>query len=747
MLGVDYRADLDVAAQQFEEQMTDHNNNEEQKLASKESQASDNQQSTDLNQNLDSDTSQQPGEADAHDDVISSTTPASHHIKAPSPEVEEDDDDKTVVQNMSNHSSSASKRHIDLKVGDTLSERYRLVESLGSGGMSEVYKAKDLFAENAGDNSPYIAVKVLSSEFSDHPDAVTIMQREAKKTRELSHPNIVQVFDFVIEDDLFYIVMELLEGESLDKLIKRSRPNGLPKSGVLKVIQQMSSALSFAHKKGVLHSDLKPSNIFITNNQDVKIFDFGVARALKQQIDEYAVQTHSDEPEFDVGGFTPAYASPNMLNNQPIDVRDDVYGLACIAYEMLTSKHPYQRTPADKAQSKAMQPKKCTKLSLFAWAGLKKGLALKHADRAPTVDQFYQGLTKNHSKPILIAASVLALSFVAYKVWSTDQNRIDQLKYELSILHNEQSKLEAVLTFESGQMDTTLSNLNNLTDDHKASALNQMRQPIYEHFAEKAELALKNSQGKYPDYPAAITVFQQAEPYLQDSEQLSSYKNQVLSKRSQLLSSLELKYNNLLELQDYATKDNGSDIYSLHAEMKQIAPDYQPNINQQAQQLFLTSLSDAMDSNNFVELQKYQQVGDKIFAHNQQFQDLKAKSLQYLSAADKLGTYQEAVASNPETAFPYDAAKIFYQKTFTAFREKISTAESVNTLNSIADEMQPLTQSLPSDFNLLSQTRTELGNAYIKMADNLNNRRRYRQGAASLKKGREILDSLSPDQS
>ena len=729
---------MDDADRKFEEKMTDQNNKEEQRLSTDETPETGAQQ----------DTPNASEETSNDETSSSSSTMASQHITAPQADsIDPEDDDKTVVQNVSNRSNSSSVPQITLNIGDTLSNRYKLVENLGSGGMSEVYKAKDLFAEAAGDKSPYVAVKVLSNEFADHPDAVTIMQREAKKTRELSHPNIVQVFDFIFEKDLCYIVMELLEGESLDKLIKRSRPNGLPKAGVLKVVQQITSALSFAHKKGVLHSDLKPSNIFITNKQDVKIFDFGVARALKQQIDEYAVQTHSDEPEFDVGGFTPAYASPNMLNNQPIDIRDDVYGLACIVYEMLTSKHPYDRTPADKALSKAMQPKKCKKLSLFAWNGLKKGLALKHNERSASVDEFYKGLTKNHTKPFLIAAASLAVCFIAYKVWSTDQERISNLRSELTALRNEESKLNAVLNTEPSQIDTALSNLNNLTDTHKASALNQMRQTIYNHFTAKASQALKSTKGKYPNYPAALSILQQAEEYLVDSQQLSSYKNQVLSNRNQLLNSLEAKYNTLLELQDYAVKEKGSDIYSLQAEMKQIAPEYQPNINPQAETIFLASINEAMNTNNFVELQKYQKVGDKIFANSSNFQDLKAKSLQYLSAADKLGTYQQQLASNPDTAFPYDAAKIFYETTFKAFNEKIVDAESVKILDSIAEEMQPLSDSLPADFELLMDTQSVLGNAYIKLADTLNNRGRYREGAKTLKKGREILDKLSQGQS
>lgn len=401
-----------------------------------------------------------------------------------------DDSDKTVVQDFTAASNTADSKD-QAKLGDLLSNRYRLIELIGTGGMSHVYKAIDTFAEKAGDNEPFVAIKLLTSEFSTHPDAVTIMQREAKKTRLLAHPNIVQIHDFVLDDDLCYIVMEYLQGETLDQIIKRSKPNGLPKNGVLNILKQMTSALEFAHQQGILHSDLKPSNIFITQNQRVKIFDFGVSRGLKQKVDEYAVQLHCDEPEYEVGGYTPAYASMNMLNQQTHDVKDDVYGLACITYEMLTSKHPYSRKPATKAFAEKLKPQKVTKLSFLNWKGLVKGLELEHHQRTDSVHQFYQELTRNFVKPVAIAASALLVTILGLSLWQSSSQTISETQSRLSQYQQQENRYQELLALAETDLATTLEQLNDLSNLHRSSLLNLLNDRIFQHFSVRAEQFLR----------------------------------------------------------------------------------------------------------------------------------------------------------------------------------------------------------------------------------------------------------------
>lgn len=656
------------------------------------------------------------------------------------------DNDKTVVQDFSAHTLSTKHQSTtatdQVKLGDLLSERYRLVELIGTGGMSYVYKAIDSFAEKAGDNEPFVAVKILTSEFASHPDAVTIMQREAKKTRLLAHPNIVQIHDFVLEGSLCYIVMEYLQGETLDQIIKRSKPNGLPKSGVLNILKQMSSALEFAHQQGILHSDLKPSNIFITQQQRVKIFDFGVSRGLKQKVDEYAVQLHSEETEYEVGGYTPAYASLNMLNQQSHDVKDDIYGLACITYEMFSSKHPFARKPANKAFTEKLKPQKIQKLSFLNWKGLEKGLHLEHAQRTESVYEFQQDLTRSILKPVAIAASALIVSVLAINLWQSSNQTIDQTQSELSLYQQQEAQYQQLLMLAKNDMSASLEQLQELPDVYRTSMLNLLNDDIYQHFYQQSEQFLKPTESGYADYPKALDVIAQAENYLADSHKLSSFKQQVLNSQQQLVTTLEQKFNQLLEQQDYSKRESGDDVYSLQQTLLTIAPEQTPKISEQAQQLFLDGIQQALAEHDVAELNRYQQVGDAIFAANNDYQSLKQQSETFLLAAKQIDDYRKQLADNPDTSFPNKAASVFYRKPINELKTKINAAANTRELEQVDEEVFLLVSTLPSNFGLSIDLQNELANAYLKRADELNASRSYRAAAKALSRGRKILNEM-----
>lgn len=677
-----------------------------------------------------------------HQNQADSHSPDTSPTEGPTSELLAEDNDKTVVQDFSANTTNNSV--VDQpKLGDLLSDRYRLIELIGTGGMSYVYKAIDAFAEKAGDSEPYVAVKILSSEFSAHPDAVTIMQREAKKTRLLAHPNIVQIHDFVLDDSLCYIVMEYLQGETLDQIIKRSKPNGLPKNGVLNILKQITSALGFAHQQGILHSDLKPSNIFITQQQRVKIFDFGVSRGLKQKVDEYAVQLHSDEPEYEVGGYTPAYASLNMLNQQTHDVKDDIYGLACITYEMFTSKHPYARKPANKAFAENIKPNKVPKLALLNWKGLEKGLQLEHHQRTESVQQFYHELTRTLIKPLALAASALIVSVVAITLWQSSSQTISETQAQLAHYQQQDAQYQQLLALAETDIEATLESINQLPDVHRTSLLNILNDDIVQHFSAKSEQYLRPTDTGYADYPNALQAISQAELFLKDSQRLSSFKQQVLDAQNQLVSTLEQKFNQLLEQQDYKKRDTGDDVYSLQQTLLAIAPEHTPNISEQSQSLFLTGIQQALAEHNVAELNRYQQVGDVIFVDNQEYQQLKQQSEAFLLAAKQIDQYNQKVVEQPDTPFPTKAATIFYQQPINKLLAKIEEASNTRELEQVDEEIFALVTNLPSDFALSKELQNTLANAYFKRADELNASRSYRAAAKALSRGRQILNDMN----
>lgn len=281
-----------------------------------------------------------------------------------------------------------------------LNNRFVLEAALGAGGMGTVYKAKDLRKVEANDPNPYVAVKVLNDDFKNHPDAFVTLQREASRSHILSHPNIVTVHDFDRDGDVIFMTMELLKGVGLDTLIRQHRGKGLPKEKALKIVREIGLALAHAHQKHIVHSDLKPGNIFVCAD-GAKVLDFGIARLTNQA-------AGGDFDAGSLGALTPAYASLEMFGGEDPHPADDVYALAIIAYELLTGEHPYQRKPADVAVKEKLRPAPVKTLNKQQWKTLERGLKLRRAERLPDIGHFYKGLTqRRRSIKGLLAATVL----------------------------------------------------------------------------------------------------------------------------------------------------------------------------------------------------------------------------------------------------------------------------------------------------------------------------------------------------
>ncbi|MGJ0431545.1 serine/threonine-protein kinase [Methylobacter sp.] len=297
-----------------------------------------------------------------------------------------------------------------------LKGRFVLQEVLGQGGMGTVYKALDLVAQEAHDKDPYLAIKLLNPEFLDDPIFFVAMQREAKKAKSLAHPNIITVYDFDRDADNVYLSMQLLKGRPLSSIIKEY-PSGMPFKKAWPIIQDMAAALSHAHKNGIVHSDFKPGNVFVDDKGHVKVLDFGIACPFKRtdQTDDDATVFHSRS----LNALSPAYASLEMLNNLEPDPRDDIYALACIAYELLSGKHPFSRSTAQQAFDLKVQPAPITSITKSQWKGLQHGLALKQENRCRTISQFIKEISpeKRYKSGAIAAASLFSLGLLAVLLW------------------------------------------------------------------------------------------------------------------------------------------------------------------------------------------------------------------------------------------------------------------------------------------------------------------------------------------
>ena len=298
--------------------------------------------------------------------------------------------------------------------GSVLKGRFVLEELLGAGGMGVVYKAKDLLKIEAQDRDPYVAINVLTDEFKSHPEAFIALQRESRKTQRIAHPNIVTVFDFDRDGDTVFMTMEYLDGKPLDKLIAQYRAIGMPHDEVFKILEGISAALIYAHGQNIIHSDFKPGNIFVNTKGIAKVIDFGIARAVARV--EQREESTEDKTVFDagnLGALTPAYASLEMLEGKVPDVRDDIYALGCIAYELFTGVHPFNRVHADEAKRQKLKPKRIAGIKKYQWRAIEQALAFDRDARSQSVEFFWQAFSTKPKSALGMVASLLLVSALA----------------------------------------------------------------------------------------------------------------------------------------------------------------------------------------------------------------------------------------------------------------------------------------------------------------------------------------------
>jgi serine/threonine-protein kinase len=212
-------------------------------------------------------------------------------------------------------------------VGKKLGQ-YQIIEELGRGGMAAVYKAYQTSLNR------YVAIKVLPPQFTFDEEFVQRFRREARAAAALHHPNIVTIYDINQQDGLYFIAMELLEGKTLDQLLAET--GRMPLSRIERIISQVVDALEHAHQRGLIHRDIKPTNIIVDEKQNdhVTLMDFGLVRA--------AAGSGLTKTGVIVG--TPEYMSPEQAEGKEIDSRTDIYSLGVVLFKMLTGRVPFSRS-------------------------------------------------------------------------------------------------------------------------------------------------------------------------------------------------------------------------------------------------------------------------------------------------------------------------------------------------------------------------------------------------------------------
>lgn len=287
-------------------------------------------------------------------------------------------------------------------IGKILGGRYEIIEKIGEGGMAEVYKAKCHLLNR------YVAIKILKPEYSKDETFVKRFRREAQSAAALTHANIVSVYDVGTEDDINYIVMELLESKTLKDYIDEH--GAMPSDLVLKISAQIASALETAHKAHIIHRDIKPQNIVLNKNMVAKVTDFGIAKitnvpsATITSFGSTMGSVHYFSPEHAKGGYT--------------DEKSDIYSLGVVMYEMATGKLPFDADSPVSVALKQIQeepvppidvnPNVSPALNQIILKALQKSTALRYQNATEVISDISQALLRPNSLILRPTSSVEA---------------------------------------------------------------------------------------------------------------------------------------------------------------------------------------------------------------------------------------------------------------------------------------------------------------------------------------------------
>jgi serine/threonine protein kinase len=275
---------------------------------------------------------------------------------------------------------------LELRPGVVLRDRYVLGDAVARGGQSIVFRAHVLRDDDGARAGQAVAIKVLR-DANPSAAAVARLEREFRQTQSLRHAGVANMFDLGCDRGTWFIAMELLEGMSLRTRLKRVATQPLERSEALQIVAACGTVLARAHSQGFAHGDVKPANLFLQASGEIKVLDFGDAYDVQPATPGLASEARAAAP-----AATRTYASPEVLDGLAAEPRDDIFSLACVAYEMLAGRHPFSRMPANDARARSMKVMPVVGLTPRQNAALGSALAWSRSRRPSSIEAWLDAL-------------------------------------------------------------------------------------------------------------------------------------------------------------------------------------------------------------------------------------------------------------------------------------------------------------------------------------------------------------------
>ncbi|MGH1485294.1 MAG: serine/threonine-protein kinase [Cellvibrionaceae bacterium] len=562
------------------------------------------------------------------------------------------------------------------------SPRFSVQSQIAEGGTSALYLAKDTLL-----NSSLVVLKNINSSLLRSAATQDIASREVAIAKQLSHPNLIKIYDIRRSKKVDYIVMEYLPGSSLKDLL--SRRSRLDYASAMTVLRQLVSVLNYLHRQGVVHSDVKPSNIIVTNAGDVKLIDLANCRR----------DANNPAPEVQITGnhffgYSLDYSSPQVISDKPATTSDDVFSLSCVLYELMAGKSPIpsEKQSTDMSLSSVAKPKS---INYLQWAVLKRGMSADHRKRYSSVAQFYRRFTLAKYVTPIALSSVLFFALAAFAVMNIGPPT-DHLNNDLSIqnaAYEQQLSVEktisVILSEKPMERYRSLGQLEVFPPLLREGALSELYKDVVMPIVGYVESAILVQKG-IPDFDVLHSYLDEILVFYPRSKDLASLKNTLFEEQRMLVDGLSVQLSEIISGDRY-TAIQGGEVNRLVGQLADLGVSVKGGFLQAGYgESYAGYVSKALTANNWAAIADAHDFASVVGRYLPEFNvTWKSVDNNLLRSSREFSNYVNS-GDQSTVAFPEDAVAYLSQKEWKSLQNAIKRSWYNKDISVRVDELLAL---------------------------------------------------------